>query len=43
MKKTPFERLVDYSADHEWVFWVAEAIPVAIVCGIAGYLLARAG
>lgn len=38
-----FDRLVDFSCRHEWVFWVAEAVPVAALCGVAGYLLARFG
>lgn len=38
-----FDRLVDFSCRHEWVLWVLEAIPVAIVCGAVGYLVARLG
>lgn len=41
--KSAFDRLIDYSCDHEWVFWIAEAVPVVLVCGLAGYLFAKFG
>lgn len=38
--KSVFDHLIDYSCNHEWVFWVAEAIPVALFCGLIGWLVA---